>query len=333
VRPIDVIIPCFNEAGNISRTIADVHGVFADSKWQPRIIVVVDGSQDDTYAEACRAARLHGHTEVVELLRNFGQSQAYQAGLDRALGEYVLTISADNETPAEVLLKVLRVLESGADFVNTDRNDRWRGGRALKSRVANALLNRIAGLSIADRGSGIKGMRLEIAKSLRVHGEWHRFLPDLASLYTERIVEFETSFRDRTAGVSSYARRRRGLAVFFDLVQVAFTLRCRKKPYSWMPGRLFGFTGLVIGVVGASITVVLAAQRLFQGSPLADRPLFMVGILLGVLGALMMMLGLLGELLLQILYGSGSVPQYAIRKSESFGIPDTPPSGRSNETT
>ncbi|WP_442888804.1 glycosyltransferase family 2 protein [Congregicoccus parvus] len=321
MRKISIVMPCYNEAGNVSQAIGDVHDAFRFSEWTPYLIVVVDGSRDSTYRDACKEAALHGNTEVVELLRNFGQSQAYQAGFDRADGEYVLTISADNEIPARALLEVLRLLETGADFVNAAREDRWRGGRAVKSRLANLLLNRIAGLDINDRGSGVKGMRIQIAKALQIHGEWHRFLPELASLHTERIIEFTTEFRDRTVGVSAYANRSRGLAVFLDLLQVAFTLRCRKKPYSWMPGRLFGFSGLLIASVGGSVAIFLAFQRVLFGNPLADRPLFMVGILLAVLGSIMLMLGLIGELLLQVLYSLGSTKQYAVRRTEFYRVP------------
>ena len=107
-------------------------------------------------------------------------------------------------SPADQIPKVVEQLDAGNDFVNTLRTDRWGGSHALKSKLANGLLNCISGLSLSDRGSGLKGMSAQLAKSLRLYGEWHRFLPDLASIYTSRIVEFEVPFEERKAGISSY---------------------------------------------------------------------------------------------------------------------------------
>ena len=299
-RLISVIVPCFDEQANIADCVEDVSSTLMAGTEPFEIIAVNDGSRDETLRILRLLEEEHSELLVLDLMRNFGQTAAYQAGLDAARGTHILFFSGDLEIPADQLPKVIEQLDAGYDFVNTSRSDRWGGSHALKSRLANGILNRIAGLNISDRGSGLKGMSRPLAKSLQLYGEWHRFLPDLASIYTSRIVEFEVPFEERKAGVSSYKGKLKSLAVFLDLATVAFTLRAQRKPYSFLPGRLFGFAGIIIGLSGLTISAWLVAQKIFFGASLSDRPLFLISIMTSIVGLMMVMFGMLGELIMQI---------------------------------
>ena len=313
-RSISIVIPSYNEEGNIAASIREVFD-WANRTGRPfEILVVDDGSKDNGPAEArAEAAGLAG-VRVLELMRNYGQTQAYQAGLDASNGDLVILHSADRECPVEVLDEVLRALDAGADFVNTCRLGRWGSGRRRKSQVANRLLNAISGININDRGSGTKGMVRPLAKALRLQGEWHRFIPDLASMYTARIVEIDTPFRDRSQGQSSYHRKMRSVPVILDLLTLAFLLFSRRKPFAMLPGRMFGFTGVVMGTIGGAVSLVLIFERVVFGMPLADRPLFLLSTVLALLGVIMVMLGMLGELILRISLQTGP-NSYVVRPS------------------
>jgi len=230
-RFISIIIPCFNEEANIEDCIAAVTEVMDKGQDDYEIIAVNDGSSDNTLQVLNQLESGRPNLVVLDMMRNFGQTAAYQAGLDVARGSHILFFSGDLEIPADQIPKVVEHLDAGNDFVNTLRTDRWGGSHALKSRLANRILNHISGLSLLDRGSGLKGMSGQLAKSLQLYGEWHRFLPDLASIYTARIVEFEVPFEERKAGVSSYKGRLKSASVFFDLATVAFTIHSQRKPY------------------------------------------------------------------------------------------------------
>jgi hypothetical protein len=156
-------------------------------------------------------------------------------------------------------------------------------------------------------------MSAQLAKSLRLYGEWHRFLPDLASIHTARIVEFEVPFKERKAGISSYTGRLKSMSVFFDLATVAFTIHSQRKPYQFLPGRLFGFAGIVIGGIGLTISTWLVAQKILFGASLSDRPLFLISILTSIVGLMMVMFGMLGELLMQIYIRLDHRPEQRIR--------------------
>lgn len=296
---VSLIIPCYNESAIIEETIAEVLKVMRSQASSFEVIAVDDGSSDDTAEKLRKLSGENDELSAISMMRNFGQTTAYQTGLDHASGDKVILYSGDLEIPAEEILKVIERLETN-DFVNTARSARWGGMHAFKSKLANSILNRISGLSIEDRGSGLKGMSGKIAKSLHLYGEWHRFLPDLASLYTNRIIEFSVPFEDRKAGESSYKGSFKSVSVVLDLATVGFTLLAQRKPYSLLPGRFFGFTGLVIGTIGSAVSLWLILQKLLYAAPLGDRPLFLVSLLLAVLGLIMVMVGTLGELVMQI---------------------------------
>lgn len=296
---VSLIIPCFNESAIIRQTVTEVMKVMRHKSTSFEVIAIDDGSTDDTGVLLQELSQEYAELSAICLMRNFGQTTAYQTGLDYARGQKIIFFSGDLEIPADQIILIIDQLEE-YDFVNTARKARWGGVHALKSKVANAVLNQISGLSIEDRGSGLKGMSRNIAKSIHLYGEWHRFLPDLASLYTNRIVEFEVPFQDRKVGVSSYKGSFKSVSVVLDLTTVGFTLLAQRKPYSLLPGRFFGFTGIVIGTFGFLVSAWLVIQKLFYGASLSDRPLFLVSLLLAVLGLIMVMVGTLGELVMQI---------------------------------
>lgn len=313
---LSIIIPCFNEEGSLEEAVASVRGVLTTRFDNFEILLVNDGSKDNTFSVASQLEKSHPEVILLDHMRNFGQTQAYQTGFDHARGEWVILYSADMETPPEMILDVIEKLEAGYDFVNTLRKDRWSPLHALKSKLANGILNSISKIEINDRGSGLKGLRWEIAKAFTLYGEWHRFLPDYATLYTDRIIEIEVPFADRKAGESSYKGRMKSASVFLDLATVGFILSSHRKPFGMLPGRLFGFTGSLLAAIGGLISFWLVGQKLFFGETLSNRPLFLIGILLGVLGVIMIMVGVLGELLLLISQRQQR-PDAFIRKNRS----------------
>ncbi len=312
---VSIVIPCYNEEKNINRTL---EGLLEEEKKSPykfEIIAVNDGSKDGTWSVISEYAEKHQNIVGINQMGNFGQSQAYQAGFDTASGGYVLICSADLETPLHHIHDVISYLDSGYDFVNTNREGRWGGDRAAKSGMANKIIQRISKIDIKDRGSGMKGMISPIAKTIKFYGEMHRFIPDYASVYGAKIKEFDTEFKDRDAGVSAYQGHKRTIKVLLDLVTLYFMLYFSRKPFTAMPGRLFGFSGAVMAVIGFGITSVLIFEKIFFVENLADRPLFTLGIFMLLLGIIMTMLGMLGELLMRIYFESTGRKPYMVRNT------------------
>jgi len=320
---ISIVIPCYNEEKNIDKTIDEIIEVEKTlEKYKFEIIAVNDGSKDDTWKVIKKYSQKYDNVIGINQMTNFGQSMAYQAGFDVSNGEYLITVSADLEIPLENLTKVIEKLEEGYDLVNTNRVGRWGGDdlsgegkdRAMKSGYANRLIKKISGMDIQDRGSGMKGLTKPLYKNLKFYGEMHRFIPDYVSVYGAKIIEFDVNYKEREYGESYYKGHKRTVKVLLDLTTLVFMLYFARKPFNMMPGRLFGFTGAVMGALGFFITSFLVLEKFVMGTDIGTRPLFLLGALMMLLGIIMVMLGMLGELLMRTYFESTGRKPYMSRE-------------------
>lgn len=317
---ISIVIPCYNEEKNINRTLDDLLSLAQSKGYDFELIPVNDGSKDGTWEVIKKYAAKHKNIHAINLMGNFGQSAAYQAGFDNSNGEYVLTISADLEIPVENIVPVIEKLDEGYDFVNTNRKGRHnaisteKGTRQVKSGVANKLIARISHVNMEDRGSGLKGFRRILIENLRLYGEMHRFIPDFVSIYRPKMIEFDVEFKDRDFGVSAYKGSKRTIKVLLDLVTLWFLLYFAKKPFYAMPGRLFGFTGAILAGLGGITGAYLSFLKIFLGYPIGNRPLLILAMMLVVVGVQSFMLGLIGELMMRIYFEASGRKTYIIRE-------------------
>jgi glycosyltransferase involved in cell wall biosynthesis len=315
-RLISIVIPCHNEEQNINRTFDGLLDLIRGHKYEFEIIAVNDGSKDGTWEVIRKYAATHPEIKGVNLMTNFGQSAAFMAGFDLAAGDYVITVAADLETPLEYINKVIDYLDDGYDFVNTNRLNRWggKGKRTMFSSFSNGLITKISHVSVKDRGSGMKGLKRDIAKNLRLYGEMHRFIPDYASVYGPRFIEFDVEFKDRDYGQSYYKGHKRAVKGVLDVMTLAFMLYFARKPFRAMPGRLFGFTGAILSGIGGLIGCYLLVLKI-MGQSIGNRPLLSLSVLLIIVGIQSMMLGMLGELMMRIYFESSGRKTYMVRET------------------
>jgi glycosyltransferase involved in cell wall biosynthesis len=316
VRTVSIIIPCYNEEKNINRTFDGLLALFrSDPKllqYKSQIIAVDDGSKDGTWKIISEYAQKESTIKGVRLMGNFGQSCAYQAGFDVSIGDFVITVSADLEIPLENLSKVVELLEQGYDFVNTNRKNR-HGIKTTKSGLANKITSKISGVYMQDQGSGMKGFARVLVDNLKFYGDMHRFIPHYLTVYRAKMIEFDVEFKDRDFGVSAYRGTNRTIQVFLDLITLAFMLKFARKPFSMMPGRLFGFTGAIISGFGGLGMMYLFVLKLL-GYSIGDRPLLIASVLMLVVGVQLVMTGLLGELMMRVYFESSGRKTYAVRE-------------------
>ncbi len=315
---VSIVIPCYNEEKNINRTFDALLDLIPKLNHDLEIIAVNDGSKDETWTVIKEYAQKHREIIGVNQMRNYGLSDAYQAGFDLAKGDYIVTLAADLEIPVENIERVVAYLDQDYDFVNTNRVGRWENSkvsRGMTSGTANKLLNKISKVKVSDRGSGLKGFRRELISNLRLYGEMHRFIPDYLSVYGAKTKEFDVEFKDRDYGMSQYASGlKRTVKVLLDILTLTFMLYFAKKPFYMMPGRLFGFTGFVLTAIGAGLSGYLAFLKFFMGESIGNRPLLIMAVLLIIVGLQSIMMGLLGELLLRIYFESGERKSYVTRE-------------------
>lgn len=314
---VSVVIPCYNEEQNINQTLDQLLEMADKHAYSFEIIVVNDGSWDNSWEVIKSYAEKHPHVIGVNEATNYGQSASYQVGFDLAKGDYIVTVSADLEIPLDNVTKVIEYLDEGYDFVNTHRiinGEGKRGTPKVRSRVANRIISWISKVNMKDRGSGLKGFQQKYAKKLKLYGDMHRFIPDYLSIYGAKMIEFEVEFLERKYGQSAYSKQNRTVRVFLDLFTLAFMVNFSKKPFWLMPGRFFGFSGILISGLGTLIGVYLAFIKLFLGEPIGNRPLLTMAVLMIIIGFQSIMFGLLGELMLRVYFEASDRKTYTIRE-------------------
>lgn len=319
---VSIVIPCYNEEGNIKRFEKELIS-FLNGKLDCEIIAVDDGSKDNTWEELKKLSKKYKNFTAIKHSRNYGMGAAYQTAFDASKGDYILTFSSDLETNPKYILEVVKKMDEGFDMVNTFRKGRWTESGGLKSalrtypsQMANNLIERISGVTVKDTGSGLKGFKRFIIDNLRIYGDMHRFLPAYSSLYTKKFAEIPVEYQERTYGKSSYGSIKRTFTVFLDLLSLKFMLSFATKPFSMMPGRIFGTVGLMTFGLGSFMAIVLIFEKLFMGENLSDRPLFVVSLIFVVIGIQLIMTGLLGELLMRIYFESSGRKVYIVSETE-----------------
>jgi len=176
------------------------------------------------------------------------------------------------------------------------------------------LISKITDVKLHDYGCTLKAMTKDLAKSITLYGEMHRFIPAVASGVGAKIAEVKVNHRARTAGESKYGISRT-FRVVLDLITVKFLLRFHSRPLHF-----FGIPGLFIGGVGGALLAYLTVSRLFFDMPLSDRPILLFAFMLLIIGLQFVLFGLIGEMQTRTYYESQNKPIYYVR--QTLGIDD-----------
>jgi glycosyltransferase involved in cell wall biosynthesis len=319
-----VVVPLYNEADNVAPLVAALHEALARVPWAWELVLVDDGSTDDTPGALRAALARHGtRVRVLELQRNFGQTAAMQAGIDAARGSLIVTLDGDLQNdPADIPRMVERLVREDLDLLVGWRRNRqdnlWL--RKVPSYLANRLIGRVTGVRVHDYGCSLKAYRASVIRGVRLYGEMHRFIPAWLALHTSpaRIREEPVHHRPRTRGVSKYGIGR-AYRVLLDLLSVHFFLRFLARP-----GHFFGRIGLALLLVGGAILTYLLYDKLVLGHDIGARPLLSLGILLVVVAAQFLTTGVLSELVARIYFATEEGRPYVVRR-DSEGSGPTPP--------
>ena len=307
---LSVIIPIFNEEKNIRPMFDELKEVLSGLECESEIIFIDDGSSDGSLQLLEDVASQESEVVVVSFRRNFGQTAAMAAGFDYASGDVIVTMDGDMQNDPHDIPELLATLEREYDLVSGwrfDRQDKFIS-RRLPSMIANKIISNVTGVHLHDYGCTLKVFRREITDGLRLYGEMHRFIPAIASGMGSRITEIKVNHRPRRFGTSKYGISRT-IRVILDLITVKFLLS-----YATRPLQVFGLLGVFSGGIGIGVFLLLVIQRQFFDIPLANRPLFLLSILLIFMGLQFVSLGLLGELQARTYHESQGKPIYAVRR-------------------
>jgi glycosyltransferase involved in cell wall biosynthesis len=307
---LSLVIPIYNEADNLRPLCQRIHEALASTDWTYEVVMIDDGSTDDSAQILTRLHAADPHLKVLRFRRNFGQTAALAAGFAYAHGEVIISLDGDLQNDPLDIPRLVAKLNEGYDVVSGWRINRQDPfiRRRLPSQIANWLISLTTRVKLHDYGCTLKALRRDVAKELKLYGEMHRFIPALAGDLGARIAEMPVTHHPRRHGRSKYGLART-LWVILDLLTVKFL-----SSYSTRPSHLFGLCGLLAAVLGGAITLVLGMQKIFFGVRLSDRPLLLLGVLLMVIGVQFVTLGLIGEMLARTYHESQEKPIYWIKE-------------------
>ena len=290
---VTIVVPLLNESESLPELADGIRAALSDFAFE--VLFIDDGSTDDSWAviERLHAAdpRFGGH----RLRRNRGKSAALSIGFKEAKGRFVVTMDGDlQDDPAEVPA-MIRKLADGADLVSGWKQKRYDPlSKRLPSKFFNAVTRTMSGIPLNDFNCGLKAYRSEVVKSVKLHGEMHRYIPLLAKWEGfRRIEEQVVNHRARQYGETKFGLER-FLRGFLDLLTVLFLTRFAARPMHF-----FGSLGSLAFAGGFLISLWLSIDKLVFGHPIGDRPLLLFGVLLILVGVQMFTTGLLGQMMMQ----------------------------------
>jgi glycosyltransferase involved in cell wall biosynthesis len=306
-----VVIPLFNERDSVGPLHVELTRVMRAAGRAYEVIFVDDGSTDDSLEVLRQIKSQDPNVRVIRLGRNSGQTAALACGFAKATGDVIIAMDADGQNDPADIPRLLAKLDEGYDLASGWRTERWqdqRFTRRVPSVAANALISAMTGVKLHDYGTTFKAYRRDLAQSLHLYGEMHRFVPAIAAEQGARIAEVEVGFRLRRAGTSKYGLWRI-VRTLLDLITVKFLSR-----YSTAPIQVFGLIGFILGGLGSLWTFILVFEKIVLGRELGNRPALLLAVLLVVVGVQFVVFGLLGEMLARTYHESQGKPVYVIKE-------------------
>ncbi len=303
---ISIVMPVVERSQDVEAVYQAYSSILAARSETFEFIIVIDGG-NATVVDSLAKLQGESHITIISLPYYFGESTALTVGFEQASGDIVVALPAYFQTVPEGIEKVFEKLDEGSDLVVTrrwPRIDTWLN--RAQTKLFHALANRLTGLNLNDHGSGLRGMKRQVAKEVSIYGDLHRFLPLLAHQKGFRLTEIEipqhpADGRQRLYRPGVYLRR------ILDLLTVVFLFKFTKKPL-----RFFGLIGSGLFASGFFVSSLLALEKMFGVTALADRPLLVLGVLLMVLGVQVGSIGLLGEII--IFTHARKLKDYSIRR-------------------
>ncbi len=212
---LSLVIPFYNEEAGVAVFLkelgdaVDALSINACSGPPCEVLLVDDGSSDDTNDLLMEACQQRSGWQTIALARNVGQAAALYAGISLARGRRLVLLDGDGQNDPADISRMLAVLDTGVDLVvgvRARRKDHWQ--RRLMSRVANAVRRKVLCDGVRDTGCGLKVMERRVVGSLIPIRTLYSFIPALAVAAGFRVAEVEVNHRPRRGGESKYGMRR-----------------------------------------------------------------------------------------------------------------------------
>jgi len=320
MRKIDlsIVIPSYDEEDSLPILIKSINEKLKNKDIIFEIIIIDDGSSDKTWNKIEILTKKFSNIFSIKFTKNYGKSDALDAGFKSSRGNYILTMDADLQDDPEEIHKLYEfITEKDFDLVSgwkKKRNDPLT--KTIPSKFFNIVTRVFSGIKLNDFNCGIKIYKKEVIDSINLYGEMHRYIPLIAKWNGyNNIGEKEVNHNKRKFGKTKFGMERyiRG---FLDLLSVSFVYRFRKRPMHFFGS--FGVLFFIIGFTSVGWIVYEKISKISENIPLdlirpvTEQPLFYIALVSIIIGVQLFLVGFLSELVIQINSDSKS---YKIEKT------------------
>ena len=306
IQCVSIVIPVYNEEQSLPELLRRTEAACAQLTQPYEIVLVDDGSRDQSAQILQDAAEREGSSVVAVILnRNYGQHAAIMAGFENSKGDVVITLDADLQNPPEEIPRLVAQAALGYDVVGTVRNNRQDSAwRRWPSRLINLAVQRSTGVAMSDYGCMLRAYRRSIVDAMLACRERSTFIPILANSFARHTTEVLVQHAEREHGDSKYSPMRL-INLMFDLITCMTTT----------PLRLLSIIGFSMALLGGVFAIMLIFLRLIFGATWAgDGTFVLFAVLFVFTGGQFIGMGLLGEYLGRMYSDVRARPRFFIEK-------------------
>ncbi len=300
---ISVVIPLLNEEESLQELYDWIANVMQSNRYFYEIIFIDDGSTDTSWKVIEKLSKKNNAVKGIRFQKNYGKSQALDAGFDLASGDVVITMDADlQDNPEEIPELYNLIVKENYDLISGWKKKRYDNviTKNIPSKLFNAAARKTSGLKLHDFNCGLKAYKNEVIKAVKVSGEMHRYIPVLAknagfNKISEKVVQHQA----RKYGVTKFGIDR-FVNGFLDLITISFLSKFGKRPMHFFG--LWGTLMFLFGTTSASYIGILKLYKVYNGIKtilVTDNPWFFIALTSMILGTLLFLAGFIGELVIK----------------------------------
>jgi glycosyltransferase involved in cell wall biosynthesis len=297
---ISVVIPLLNEEDSLTELHDWIAKVMQSNRYSYEILFIDDGSTDTSWEVIENLSQINPNVKGIKFQKNYGKSQALNAGFKEVKGNVIITMDADlQDSPDEIPELYNLIVKDGYDLISGWKKKRYDSKirKNIPSKLFNAAARKTSGLKLHDFNCGLKAYKKDVVKAVDVNGEMHRYIPVLAknagfNKIGEKVVEHQA----RKYGVTKFGIDR-FINGFLDLITIWFLSKFGKRPM-----HLFGLLGTLMFFIGFCFAFYLGIDKLFfnpTGRLITDRPQFYLALVTMIIGTQFFLAGFLGEIILR----------------------------------
>ncbi|MFD0762553.1 glycosyltransferase family 2 protein [Lutibacter aestuarii] len=297
---ISVVIPLLNEDESLQELHDWIAKVMQSNRYSYEILFIDDGSTDTSWEVIEKLSQENPQVKGIRFQKNYGKSQALNAGFKEVQGKVIITMDADlQDSPDEIPELYNLIVKDGFDLISGWKKKRYDSKirKNLPSKLFNAAARKTSGLKLHDFNCGLKAYKKEVIKNIDVSGEMHRYIPVLAkNAGFNKIDEKVVVHQARKYGVTKFGMDR-FINGFLDLITIWFISKFGKRPM-----HLFGLLGTIMFIIGCTFAFYLGLDKLFfntTGRLITTRPEFYIALTTMVIGTQFFLAGFLGEIILR----------------------------------